>query len=79
MNRYLLHFSVILIDDTSSVAGRKTLILLQKISTTNFAISNNFRQLDEKKSFKLDYGCNFSNWMKINFFNFFLTIFQFFF
>ena len=30
MNRYLLHFSVILIDDTSSVAGRKTLILLQK-------------------------------------------------
>ena len=30
MNRYLLHFSVILIDDTISVAGRKTLILLQK-------------------------------------------------
>ena len=60
MNRYLLHFSVILIDDTSSVAGRRTLILLQKISTTNFAISNNFRQLDEKKSFKFYYGCNFS-------------------
>ena len=59
MNRYHLHFSVILIDDTSSVAGRKTLILLQKISTTNFAISNN--QLDEKKSFKFYYGCNFSN------------------
>ena len=56
MNRYLLHFSVILIDDTSSVAGRKTL----EISTTNFAISNNFHQLDEKKSFKFYYGCNFS-------------------
>ena len=45
MNRYILHFWVILID-----AGWKKLILLQKISNTNLAISNNFCRPEEKMS-----------------------------